>query len=131
MEREDTAYQRKQTLAQYLYETTGDATGFRGLGAYTDEQIAALSAQAIALRVQGSGSGRNGGGTSGDEVPKKSNPITSYSQLGSTARKIADGMSRIANRDNTEMIAAQIENGLRNGSISEEEADFLLRALGT
>jgi len=80
MEREDTAYQRKLTFAQYLYETTGDASGFRGLGAYTDEQIAALSAQAKMLSAGTSTGKSRGGGTADEELQRYVNRFNSGEQ---------------------------------------------------
>ena len=65
--RDDISYDRKLFAAQYLYETTGDASGLKMLG-YTDSQIAALRnsyAQAMAQRSTYS-SGGGGGGTGKD-----------------------------------------------------------------
>lgn len=44
LEREDLAYERKLAAAQYLYQTTGDASGLQVMG-YTNEQLAALERQ--------------------------------------------------------------------------------------
>lgn len=41
LSRDDLSYDRKLSLAQYLYENTGDASGFSALG-FTPDQVAAL-----------------------------------------------------------------------------------------
>lgn len=57
-------------------------------------------------------------------------PITSYSQLGTAAKRIADGASRGGTSDNIGGLAEQIETYLNRGEITDAEADFLLRAFG-
>lgn len=57
-------------------------------------------------------------------------PITSYSQLGTAAKRIADGASRGGASDNIGGLAEQIETYLNRGEITDAEADFLLRAFG-
>lgn len=67
MNRDDISYDRKLQIAQYLYENTGDASGFRKLG-FTDAQIAALqNSYAMAMQASASRSsgGSSGGGSSG------------------------------------------------------------------
>lgn len=69
--RADTEYERGLALAQYLYNATGDASGFAAYG-YTPQQIAAMQAQwqaantvdTSAVRRTGSG-GSGGGGSAG------------------------------------------------------------------
>lgn len=50
LSRDDVSYDRKLQIAQYLYENTGDASGFRALG-LTDAQIRALN-NSYALAMQ-------------------------------------------------------------------------------
>lgn len=59
LSRDDVSYDRKLQLAQYLYEKTGDASGFRSLG-FTDAQIAAMQ-NSYALAMQSARSGSSGG----------------------------------------------------------------------
>lgn len=68
LSREDLSYDRKLQIAQYLYENTGDASGFRELG-FTDAQIAALQ-NSYTLAMQqyfwtGTSGGSSGSGSSG------------------------------------------------------------------
>lgn len=56
--------------------------------------------------------------------------ITSYSQLGTEAKRIANGASRGQSYDNNASLATQIESALNSGKITEAEADFLLKAFG-
>ena len=59
LDRDDVSYDRKLYIAQYLYENTGDASGFRALG-FTDAQIAAMQ-NSYALAMQSARSGSSGG----------------------------------------------------------------------
>ena len=59
LSRDDVSYDRKLQLAQYLYEKTGDASGFRQLG-FTDAQIAAMQ-NSYAMAMQSARSGSSGG----------------------------------------------------------------------
>lgn len=62
LERDDISYDRKLQLAQYLFENTGDAGGFRELG-FTDAQIAALqNSYAAAMQQSVSNSRSYSGG---------------------------------------------------------------------
>lgn len=63
LSRDDVSYDRKLQLAQYLYENTGDASGFRQLG-FTDAQIAALQ-NSYAMAMQQAMKGSSGGGSRG------------------------------------------------------------------
>ena len=75
LSREDLSYDRKLQLAQYLYENTGDAGGFRSLG-FTDAQIAALqNSYAAAMAELSAGSSSGGGGGAGT-----SKPVLTYAQ---------------------------------------------------
>lgn len=72
--RSDTDYERKAAAAQYLYETTGDASLMSALG-YSPDQIAALHSSFVTQQQQaqkGSGGGSSGG---------KSKPVLSYSNM--------------------------------------------------
>lgn len=67
LSRDDLSYDRKIQLAQYLYENTGDASGFRSLG-FTDAQISALqSSYAAAMQSMTSSGGSSGSGTGGND----------------------------------------------------------------
>lgn len=71
MNRDDLSYDRKLQIAQYLYENTGDASGFRSLG-FTDAQIFALQSSYAAAMQQmsarnGGSVGSSGGGSSGSD----------------------------------------------------------------
>ena len=59
LDRDDVSYDRKLYIAQYLYEKTGDASGFRALG-FTDAQIAAMQ-NSYAMAMQSARSGSSGG----------------------------------------------------------------------
>ena len=75
LSREDLSYDRKLQLAQYLYENTGDAGGFRSLG-FTDAQIAALeNSYAMAMQALTATGGSGGGSDSA------SKPVLTYSQV--------------------------------------------------
>ena len=63
LSRDDVSYDRKLQLAQYLYENTGDASGFRQLG-FTDAQIAAMQ-NSYAMAMQQAMKGSSGGGSRG------------------------------------------------------------------
>lgn len=58
------------------------------------------------------------------------NEITSASQLGTEAMRIANQMSRVTSQNNYQYFADQIQQGVDNGTITEYEADFLLKAMG-
>ena len=58
------------------------------------------------------------------------NEITSASQLGTEAMRIANQMSRVTSQNNYQYFADQIQRGVDNGTITEYEADFLLKAMG-
>lgn len=58
------------------------------------------------------------------------NTITSASQLGTEAMRIANQMSRVNSQNNYQYFADQIQQGVDNGTITEYEADFLLKAMG-
>ncbi len=67
LEREDLAYERKLAAAQYLYQTTGDASGLQVMG-YTNEQIAALERQWAAQQQAQAAAQRTGTVTRTDAV---------------------------------------------------------------
>lgn len=70
MNRDDLSYDRKLQIAQYLYENTGDVSGFRSIG-LTDQQIAALQSSYAAAMQQMSAIGSGGGprrSDGGDDV---------------------------------------------------------------
>lgn len=62
LERDDISFDRKFALAQYLYENTGRADGFKALG-YSDEDIAAMKNGWYAQTMPSSGSGSGSGGS--------------------------------------------------------------------
>lgn len=144
--RDDISYDRKLFAAQYLYETTGDASGLKMLG-YTDSQIAALRnsyAQAMAQRSTYS-SGGGGGGTGkdvrfdeGNNKYKVAAPgptanrqnITTYEQLSPAAQNAANNLAKSYADLETKVdyINGLMENGGDNG-ITEAEAEFLLGLL--
>ena len=81
LSRDDVSYDRKLQLAQYLYETTGDASGFRSIG-FTDAQIAAMQntyAQAMAEQYRSS-SGSSGSGSGGSSRGGSSMTLTTAKQ---------------------------------------------------
>ena len=142
--RDDISYDRKLFAAQYLYETTGDASGLKMLG-YTDSQIAALRnsyAQAMAQRSTYS-SGGGGGGTEKDVRFDEGNNkykvsalgptanrqnITTYEQLSPAAQNAANNLAKSYADNETK---GQYILGLEsNGSITEQEAMFLIGLLG-
>lgn len=66
LSRDDVSYDRKLQLAQYLYEKTGDASGFRQLG-FTDAQIAAMqNSYAMAMQQAMSSKSRSNSGNDSD-----------------------------------------------------------------
>lgn len=71
LSRDDVSYDRKLQLAQYLYENTGDASGFRQLG-FTDAQIAAMqNSYAMAMQQAMSSKSRSNSGndSNGNDGP--------------------------------------------------------------
>ena len=56
--------------------------------------------------------------------------ITDVSQLGTAAMSIANAMSRADSPSKLGTFAERIQNGLDAGTITEAEADFLMRAIG-
>lgn len=71
LERDDIFFDRKFALAQYLYENTGRADGFKALG-YSDEDIAAMKNGWYAQAMSSGGSGGSGSGSGSDTGPKMS-----------------------------------------------------------
>lgn len=66
LDRDDVSYDRKLYIAQYLYENTGDASGFRALG-LTDAQIAAMqNTYAMAMQQAMSSKSRSNSGNDSD-----------------------------------------------------------------
>lgn len=66
LDRDDVSYDRKLYIAQYLYENTGDASGFRALG-FTDAQIAAMqNSYAMAMQQAMSSKSRSNSGNDSD-----------------------------------------------------------------
>ena len=66
LDRDDVSYDRKLYIAQYLYEKTGDASGFRALG-FTDAQIAAMqNSYAMAMQQAMSSKSRSNSGNDSD-----------------------------------------------------------------
>lgn len=66
LSRDDVSYDRKLYIAQYLYENTGDASGFRALG-FTDAQIAAMqNSYAMAMQQAMSSKSRSNSGNDSD-----------------------------------------------------------------
>ena len=141
--RDDISYERKPSAAQYVYETTGDASGLKMLG-YTDSQIAALRnsyAQAMAQRSTYS-SGGGGGGTGKDvrfdegnnkykvaapgPTANRQNMLT-YEQLSPAAQNAANNLAKSYADNETK---GQYILGLEsNGAITEQEAIFLIGLL--
>lgn len=97
LSRDDVSYDRKLQLAQYLYENTGDASGFRQLG-FTDAQIAALQ-NSYAMAMQQAMSGSSGGSKgSGGNLGNSSNPGgADYNGLFAAAQASGYPRSFIAN----------------------------------
>ena len=56
--------------------------------------------------------------------------ITGYSQLGPTAKGIANGMSRVNSGSLSGAIGKQIRSALDAGSITQAEADYLMSMMG-
>ena len=97
LDRDDVSYDRKLYIAQYLYENTGDASGFRALG-FTDAQIAAMQ-NSYAMAMQQAMSGSSGGSKgSGGNLGNSSNPGgADYNGLFAAAQASGYPRSFIAN----------------------------------
>ena len=70
-----------------------------------------------------SGSGSSGSGAGASSGTQEE--ITSYSQLGKTAQNIINHINPDPNH-----VATQIQAGRKNGTVTEAEAEFLLRSIG-
>ena len=70
LSRDDVSFDRKLQIAQYLYENTGDASGFRSLG-MTDAQIAALQNSYALAMQQYAAPSSSGTSSSGNPVSEE------------------------------------------------------------
>lgn len=95
---------------------------------YADQQAAA--AAKAAYSSGGGGNGGSGGAVKEPEVKKQTETITSPSQLSPAALNLLNGMSKVNSYDQKESFANRIESMLASGTITEAEADFLLKAMG-
>ena len=65
-----------------------------------------------------------------DETPDGGKPIHDASELGPAAMALANQMSRVNSPAMAQSFGDKIDAGLKEGTITEAEADFLMRALG-
>ena len=131
--------QQKQAALQNRAETQaayGDFSGYLNLG-YSQAQISqmynvwASANPTLASAIKGGISGTGGTGSSGGAsytYPANTQAVTSYNQLGSSAKGIANQVSRSYGTagSKSDIIASAYSNGL----ITEQEADFLLSSVG-
>lgn len=108
------SYDQKLSIAQYLYENTGDTSGFRALG-FTDQQISALNnAYASAMQSYSSdgtssGNSRTGSSGSGDNNNRyDGNQINEY-----TGPSMNDDYYRAF----AQSVLAQLRSGATNAAI--------------
>lgn len=102
LSREDVSYDRKLQIAQYLYENTGDASGFRSLG-FTDAQIASLqNAYAMAMQQAMSSGSKGSSGSSGSSGGSYggNNESDEYTGSNNTENTVASGQQESANTGN-------------------------------
>ena len=106
LSRDDVSYDRKLQIAQYLYENTGDASGFRALG-MTDAQIRALN-NSYALAMQQYTAPTSYSGSVSTEDGGKTETVPQYGNGGGTS--------------GVEMEAAKFANllNLLNGTLEED-----------
>lgn len=119
-----TQQQAQRDLADW-YAKYGDFSQVQGLG--------------VKLNMGGRSATGGGGGTravtSNSSVQPSTKqgggaPIQSYAQLGIAAQGIAQQMAHTGSTGKPEYFAERIEQCLKNGSITEEEAIFLMTSLG-
>lgn len=102
LSRDDVSYDRKLQLAQYLYENTGDASGFRSLG-FTDAQIAAMqNSYALAMQQAMSSGSKGSSGSSGSSGGSYggNNESDEYTGSNNTENTVASGQQESANTGN-------------------------------
>lgn len=109
----NSSYDQKLSIAQYLYENTGDTSGFSALG-FTDQQIAALNnAYAAAMQSYSSGgtSSRSSSGTSSGN----SNSVydNGYQNSSNTGTAMNDDYYRAF----AQSVLAQLRSGATNAAI--------------
>lgn len=95
LSRDDVSYDRKLQIAQYLYENTGDASGFRSLG-LTDAQINALN-NSYALAMQQYTAPVSSGGSGGSSGSVSTDNGGSNSYLPDTTLPVESIVSQIRN----------------------------------
>ena len=102
LSRDDVSYDRKLQLAQYLYENTGDASGFRQLG-FTDAQIAAMqNSYAMAMQQAMSSGSKKSSGSSGSSGGSYggNNKSDEYTGSNNIENTVASGQQESANTGN-------------------------------
>lgn len=159
LSRDDVSYDRKIQIAQYLYENTGDASGFRALG-FTDAQIAALeNSYALAMQAMtasgNSGSSGNdansagytGGGTYSDQtVVSTPTPFTDerFSMNNAWGNALLDSyvvntipdsvIRALSSLENgfspSSNILSAIQNYYKQGVLTPAQVDYLLNQYG-
>lgn len=147
LNRQDISYDRKLQIAQYLYETTGDPSGFRSLG-FTDAQIAALQnsyAAAMGLSTAGGSGGSGSGGSSGSyrAASAGTGPVTAGSPpaadsgegsvLSPAAQSILNSYRHVnpgTTANVSQLFADRIESALASGAITQADVNYLLTILG-
>lgn len=103
LSRDDVSYDRKLQIAQYLYENTGDASGFRALG-LTDAQIRALNnSYALAMQQYTGSSGASSGSSS---AASSGSSGSSYSDGGYSSGTYTGGSTALP----LESIVSQVRN---------------------
>lgn len=154
LSRDDVSYDRKVQIAQYLYENTGDASGFRALG-FTDAQIAALqNSYALAMQQLSGGSssggssvaGYTGGNQSGTQTAQTPTPFTDSrfslnNSFGNAAlssyvintipASVIQELSRLESGFNPSAnILSAIQSYYQKGVLTPAQVDYLLNEYG-
>ena len=109
----NSSYDQKLSIAQYLYENTGDTSGFSALG-FTDQQIAALN-NAYAAAMQSYSSGGTSSRSSSGSSSGNSNSVydNGYQNSSNTGTAMNDDYYRAF----AQSVLAQLRSGATNAAI--------------
>lgn len=130
---EDQAQNTKKTGGNPVYDGGDDAGGITDVYAWLSENGAKDYGTAYQmLRNQGYSTtdANRYAKYFSDTYITSGGQITDVGQLGETAMNIANSMSRVDSPSKLGTFSERIENALKAGTITEAEADFLMKALG-
>lgn len=108
---QNSSYDKKLSIAQYLYENTGDTSGFRALG-FTDQQIAALN-NAYSAAMQSYSARRTSSGSSGASSGSNNSGYMGSQNNNYTGSSMNDDYYRAF----AQSVLAQLRSGATNAAI--------------